>query len=54
MIDTNMALIDEAIAEIEGALAASPQYDHLENQLLMAYNQQIGLLKRAARLSTSI
>jgi hypothetical protein len=52
VIDRNMRLIDQAIADIERALAASPRDPALDRQLQYAYRQQIDLLQWAARLST--
>ncbi|MCD4749840.1 MAG: hypothetical protein K8R59_10750 [Thermoanaerobaculales bacterium] len=51
VITKNMVLIDNAIFEIESALEAAPGEERLDRQLLMAYNQQIELLRWAARLS---
>jgi hypothetical protein len=46
----NMAVIDDAIARIEHALAANPNDARLNRQLASAYRRQIDLLQRAARL----
>lgn len=46
----NMAVIDDAIARIEHALAANPNDGRLNRQLASAYRRQIDLLQRAARL----
>ena len=46
----NMAVIDDAIARIEHALAANPNDGRLNRQLASAYRRQIDLLQRAASL----
>ncbi len=51
VIERNMKLIDQAIADIELALATSPGEARLDRQLQLAYQQQIELLQWAARLS---
>ena len=51
VIELNMKLIDQAIVDIEEALAASPGEDRLDRRLQLAYKQQIDLLRWAARLS---
>ncbi len=51
VIEHNMELIDQAIVDIEQALAESPQESRLDRQLQLAYQQQINLLRWAARLS---
>jgi hypothetical protein len=51
VIEHNMEVIDQAIADIELALATSPGEARLNRQLQLAYQQQIELLQWAARLS---
>ena len=46
----NMAVIDNAIARIEHALADNPNDGRLNRQLAVAYRRQIDLLQRATRL----
>lgn len=46
----NMAVIDDAIAKIELALADNPSDGRLNRQLAIAYGRQIDLLQRATRL----
>jgi anti-sigma-K factor RskA len=46
----NMAVIDDAIAKIEHALADNPNDGRLNRQLATAYGWQIDLLQRATRL----
>ncbi|MCU0302722.1 MAG: zf-HC2 domain-containing protein [Thermoanaerobaculales bacterium] len=49
----NMAVIDEAIARIETALADDPEDGRLNRQLALAYRRQIDLLQRASRLPSA-
>jgi len=46
----NMAVIDDAIARIEHALADNPNDGRLNRQLAVAYRRQIDLLQRATGL----
>jgi len=51
VIERNMRIIDDAINDIELALATNPNGDNLDRQMKLAYQQQINLLRWAARLS---
>jgi anti-sigma factor RsiW len=51
VIESNLELIDHAIAEIERALASNPDSGSLDRQLRLAYRQQIEMLRWAAQLA---
>ncbi len=50
VIESNLALIDRAIDEIETVLAANPGEGRLDRHLMLAYHRQIELLRWATRL----
>ncbi|MCK5377971.1 MAG: zf-HC2 domain-containing protein [Acidobacteria bacterium] len=50
VIESNLALIDRAIDNIEMALAANPDEGRLDRHLLQAYHRQIEMLRWAARM----
>ncbi len=50
VIESNLALIDRAIDNIEMALAANPDEGRLDRHLLLAYHRQIEMLRWAARM----
>jgi hypothetical protein len=54
VVDANLELIDDAIARISDALAANPENPNLTLRLRSAYQQQIDLLRMAARLPAEI
>lgn len=51
VIERNMNVIDQAIIDIEQALDSNPGETQLDRQLMLAYQQQIKVLKWAVRLS---
>ena len=50
----NLAIIDQAIAGIDAALAEHPESPRLTRQLAVAHRQQIDLLERAVRLPAEV
>lgn len=50
VIERNLALIDQAIVDIETALAENPGEGRLDRHLYLAYARQIELLRWAARM----
>ena len=50
VIETNLALIDRAIDDIEMVLATNPGQGRLDRLLLLAYHRQIEMLRWATRL----
>lgn len=54
IIENNLALIDQAIDEIEKVLAVSPGEGRLDRHLRLAYARQIELLRWAARIPSQI
>lgn len=50
----NLAIIDQAIAGIDAALAEHPESPRLTRQLAVAHRQQIDLLERAVRLPSEV
>lgn len=47
VVERNLTIIDQAIAEAEAALAADPGNPSLERMLLARYDQRLSLLRRA-------
>lgn len=54
VIESNLALIDRAIDDIETVLAANPGEGRLDRHLRLAYHRQIELLRWAARMPSQI
>jgi hypothetical protein len=52
VIDTNLLIIDRAIAEARRALAADPSSAHLPLHLSDIYRRKVELLRSAARIRT--
>ena len=50
VVDRNLAVIEQAAAEIEAAVENDPGNQHLRGLLLAVYRQEIELLLRAAKL----
>ena len=50
VVDDNLAIIDRAVREMEGALARDPGNRELPALLVAAYRQEIDMLQRAAAL----
>ena len=50
VLERNLTVIDQAIQEIEGALATEPEDRGLQSLLLASYRQQISLLERLVDL----
>ncbi|RLE35305.1 MAG: hypothetical protein DRJ61_03555 [Acidobacteria bacterium] len=50
VIESNLALIDRAIDDIETVLAANPGEGRLDRHLRLAYHRQIEMLRWAARM----
>lgn len=53
VIETNLALIDSAIAEAERAIAADPANAYLNSHLARTMQRKLDLLRRAATLATT-
>lgn len=51
MVDENLALIDQAIDEIRGALREDPANQRLNRKLLNAHQRQLHLLQRATQIA---
>ena len=53
-IETNLALIDDAIADMNEALAAEPENALLQERLLKTYQEQLSLLRRVGGLTRNV
>jgi hypothetical protein len=53
VIETNLAVIDSAIAEAERAIAADPANAYLNSHLARTMQRKLDLLRRAATLATT-
>ena len=51
VVDENLAIIDQAINDIEGALAKDPANQTLIRSLVAAYDQEVGLLRQVAEIA---
>jgi hypothetical protein len=54
VVESNLRVIDHAIARITAALSEDPNNPQLTYRLASAYRQQIELLQRATRLPAEI
>lgn len=54
IIESNLALIDQAIGDIEKVLATNPGEGRLDRHLRLAYARQIELLRWAARIPSRV
>lgn len=53
-VETNLMLIHEAIAEMNNVLEQEPDNALLQEQLLRAYREELGLLRRVSGLTRNI
>ncbi len=54
VIDDNLAVINQAVADIEHALASDPSNRNLMELLVAAYDDEVGLLRQAVALPREI
>lgn len=53
-VEANLELVNGAIFEINAALAADPDNEMLQSQLLSAYREQLSLLRRVGGLARNV
>ena len=52
-VEENLGFLEKAVVEVMMALAANPESDSLRQTLLNMYEQQVNLLQKALRLTSS-
>jgi hypothetical protein len=53
-IESNLAVIDRALAEVRQALVADPSNPELNQMLVATYRKKVDVLRRVVRLSTAL
>jgi hypothetical protein len=53
-VESNLEVIDRALAEVRGALAKDPESPELNRMLVATHRKKVDVLRRVVRLSTQL